>query len=782
MDPLSKRTKYRHDVIVDLIDTANHSGPASLSQTPQPYEYKALESADTIRLFCLEPSESSTPTSRDSILHVSRHAELSEPSAFSKYEAVSHTWGNSIPSHRLFIHNGHDTDTTYISITPKVESMLQGLRKLSKKRFLWIDAICLNQNDEAEKSRQIPLMGQVFSQAHKVIFWLEADIPRDVGKVFAYIRHLALRPEQIRASDIFENEETATSHVQEFLRQPWFYRRWILQEAALARHGTVHCGHHTLPWSRFLSACHWMGSSNIVNSDEYSIEVMTTLATKTRSLLDLLWNLEQSDCSDKRDRIAALYGLLPRSQQLELDYETTYQNVYKQHAIAAVNNVLQHEFILHLFAFPNLSNPTHGFLLSWVPDWSVSRRATDLALVPQSDYQNLGDPDQLVINTFLQWKQTHQFKSAEYQTPDWILWREWLLESAGSRKIRPDIKSITYFSTWKDKHDRNVLNASWLNPLGEVHGRAITKVVTVPTPCDDWRVVRERFMPLILNICSENANWSNITVGCSAAHEDVISKNRGLIPMACSPRCASIEELDLLLEHVMDAFMVSRTLQPFDGPQRALVMTHALYTLFTGEMPTHKVPDKVLRQSPHLTFTVVTDIIVELGNFLYEENLAIAEVSCSPSMGLNRHSYAVSLSGIEQGMVLVPLSSRTPSQLPWPYEGNVFWRDLHPGTGWENFENAGLTNMLVVKFIEDAAEEASHIPKIHVESKGKRLVPPRQARYVGPCVLLQYPDYPDYHSMWKLTAGGQSLESWILEKYAMADEEEQPPPFTIDII
>lgn len=39
-------------------------------------------------------------------------------------------------------------------------------------RLLWIDAVCINQHDQDEKSRQIPFMGQIYSGAFRVLVWL----------------------------------------------------------------------------------------------------------------------------------------------------------------------------------------------------------------------------------------------------------------------------------------------------------------------------------------------------------------------------------------------------------------------------------------------------------------------------------------------------------------------------------------------------------------------------------------------------------------------------------
>ncbi|KAH8707140.1 heterokaryon incompatibility, partial [Phaeosphaeriaceae sp. PMI808] len=83
------------------------------------------------------------------------------------YEAMSYTWG--IPN---FTHHITCDGTTELSITLNVDIMLRHLRKTSKPRYLWVDAICLNQSDENEKAIQIGMMGHIYKEARKVNIWL----------------------------------------------------------------------------------------------------------------------------------------------------------------------------------------------------------------------------------------------------------------------------------------------------------------------------------------------------------------------------------------------------------------------------------------------------------------------------------------------------------------------------------------------------------------------------------------------------------------------------------
>jgi len=45
------------------------------------------------------------------------------------------------------------------------------LRLESEPRVLWADAVCINQQDDNEKSKQVQLMLDIFASASKVLAW-----------------------------------------------------------------------------------------------------------------------------------------------------------------------------------------------------------------------------------------------------------------------------------------------------------------------------------------------------------------------------------------------------------------------------------------------------------------------------------------------------------------------------------------------------------------------------------------------------------------------------------
>jgi hypothetical protein len=61
-----------------------------------------------------------------------------------------------------------------LKIKPNLAAVLRQLRLADALRTLWIDAICINQDDENEKGQQVALMGDIYRTAISVQIWLGA--------------------------------------------------------------------------------------------------------------------------------------------------------------------------------------------------------------------------------------------------------------------------------------------------------------------------------------------------------------------------------------------------------------------------------------------------------------------------------------------------------------------------------------------------------------------------------------------------------------------------------
>lgn len=120
----------------------------------QSLSYLPLVNSD-IRVFILEGGAGDDP------LHGSlKHVSLDKPS---EYEALSYVWGDPKTPYLLHTPDGCK------AITQSLYASLTRLRLARGNRVLWADAICINQDDNDEKGRQVRLMRQIYQSSTGVL-------------------------------------------------------------------------------------------------------------------------------------------------------------------------------------------------------------------------------------------------------------------------------------------------------------------------------------------------------------------------------------------------------------------------------------------------------------------------------------------------------------------------------------------------------------------------------------------------------------------------------------
>ncbi|KAM5356486.1 hypothetical protein ACJ41O_003132 [Fusarium nematophilum] len=258
--------------------------------------------------------------------------------------------------------------------------MLRYLRHKHEQQYLWIDAICLNQKDEVEKSIQVPAMGEIYREAETVIVWLGEDDGNDAVELFSFMREYAAIPDNLTPRETLDREVgllRKLSHgmlIHRLFRKHWFFRRWTIQEAALSQNCIVLWGEQSIPLS-VLQAASTRLRARVSNEDRYSTEMILQLPSSSRGLMDLLWMFHRSECLDPRDRIAAFYGLIHAEERLAIDYRRHWWEIYLQHAKHQVQLTSARNYMLHLFCFGSISARFNDNKFpSWVPDWSRERR------------------------------------------------------------------------------------------------------------------------------------------------------------------------------------------------------------------------------------------------------------------------------------------------------------------------------------------------------------------------------------------------------------------------
>ncbi|KAK4540099.1 hypothetical protein LTR36_009764 [Oleoguttula mirabilis] len=253
---------------------------------------------------------------------------------------------------------------------------------------LWIDAICLDQNDYAELSRQVPRMHDIYSLAWMSTLWLgveDASSTRAL-KTFRYLGDqivaeadtglLFCSPNAVELEWYDPDHELpftqdAWDGVRTLLERPWFHRLWVVQE--IQPGAVVQCGHERVPVAAFTEAVYCLYSkARLPRGLRPHLEQATGTLARLPALCftRLLYRAATfKACTDPRDKIYGLLGLAPRkfAAGVKVDYGegNTAADVY---AMTFLNHA---EIAQRLEHFHNCF--TGGEITanapSWVPDW-----------------------------------------------------------------------------------------------------------------------------------------------------------------------------------------------------------------------------------------------------------------------------------------------------------------------------------------------------------------------------------------------------------------------------
>lgn len=352
------------------------TGPQYVSVIPNDYSwYRPLDrTRKEIRILYLEPEPLDSP--KDVIIYVF-NASLDDPKVVRLYGCLSYCWGDTKVTKAVQVmyseksdsaSNGLVTTQTRFQVTSNLEAALRVLRSKLKRPVLWADALCIDQSDLDERSSQVPLMSEIYSQAVQTVIWLgEADSTTKMVFDFAdFMTEMEIRPHEIdpktTAAGIvcgrvrplakgqlqFLEHEVASDDfykirwgIQAILARPFFRRVWVLQEIGLADPNeiVIHCGPPSLWWKTFLNliSFEWRAASHqgplpidprrdlrlglptqnpaMKPGSHYRLpEIWTYLnmycsTTKRGKILDLVFRRHEIQATDPRDHVFALLGL-----------------------------------------------------------------------------------------------------------------------------------------------------------------------------------------------------------------------------------------------------------------------------------------------------------------------------------------------------------------------------------------------------------------------------------------------------------------------------------------
>ncbi|KAF2023074.1 HET-domain-containing protein, partial [Setomelanomma holmii] len=324
------------------------------------------------------------------------------------YAALSYTWGSAAPTIPILLHG---------KVTLVSENLYLALLHLRKRsvELIWVDALCINQEDLAERARQVSHMDEVYRRASLVWVWLGDSDPFS-GLAFDGLHSLGQHLDWDGAVPQRHLEKELDRHPQrwraisELLYRPWFRRMWIIQEVLSARRAIMICGEDVIELDLFLKIIYSLFKAEMLKSvlafhpkrhelsggplkvvlDQLGFFVkakfhITDFLARhefKKTLLNFMAETRLAEATNPLDKIYGIFSLAIDARSLgywhssegkrsprrpfEIDYTLTKEELFIRVTKAIICTSRSFEILRFARYEPNSAND----LPSWVADWA----------------------------------------------------------------------------------------------------------------------------------------------------------------------------------------------------------------------------------------------------------------------------------------------------------------------------------------------------------------------------------------------------------------------------
>ncbi|KAL2075158.1 hypothetical protein VTL71DRAFT_100 [Oculimacula yallundae] len=303
--------------------------------------YKPLD-FDTFEIRLLRLNWDDLGPSTDGIDCSLEYVSLIDPGP---YIALSYCWGSLEDTKTIHV------DSVEFKATTNLVSALKAIRKLKRKTGdgaftrLWVDAVCINQNDPQERSQQVRTMRQIYSKAQEVLAFAghcnveKGTLPMGMSRAQTLSRlkiihgtsdwdkkpasHNTLHEIQLPSPKIQAIETRELLDFADYARffgEPYWNRAWVIQEITVGPQVTVLYGDIEFLWEDIVAFFSLLKKSERAQQFpqfQFSQGIDHLLEFRERyyvndtlmSLFEALNLSRRALATDPRDKIFALLGL-----------------------------------------------------------------------------------------------------------------------------------------------------------------------------------------------------------------------------------------------------------------------------------------------------------------------------------------------------------------------------------------------------------------------------------------------------------------------------------------
>jgi hypothetical protein len=170
-------------------------------------------------------------------------------------------------------------------------------------KSLWIDALCIDQENVSERNHQVQQMGEIYSYAQHVLAWLGHD-----QRTATFLRY-----------PFFSLAE----YLDYFWNNEYWHRAWITQELVGAKDVWIVAAQQALHYPRLLSFMQKRGPEYRSNPRYRAIFDVEKSRDLGHTLIENVMRFKHKRCSDLRDRIYSLLYISIDGARIKVNYDSS---------------------------------------------------------------------------------------------------------------------------------------------------------------------------------------------------------------------------------------------------------------------------------------------------------------------------------------------------------------------------------------------------------------------------------------------------------------------------
>ncbi|PQE31850.1 hypothetical protein CJF32_00005154 [Rutstroemia sp. NJR-2017a WRK4] len=412
----------------------HHPAPLAVQNNPEgssgPFTYLPLDYVmGEFRVFELWGSGNPSDPLKGMLAYTTRAEDI-------PYVCLSYTWGEEEPTEDMWLVGQR------FKIRKRLADFFRTVRRENATFVIWIDAICIDQQNVAERNRQLPRMIDIYAAADMVVSWVgESDDASEVAiDVISELQTPVLRLRDDDNWDVKDSENfpRQLAALYRFLLRPYFRRIWVCQELAVSSSPVLFCGHRTVQWYKVdMAAYHLVdvltrdktmadamiaadGQLKLVSENDVSfvrrlfyfrhlegagansVSMLPVnpewfgMGDKTPGILDVVVLARDFESTNPYDKIFAVWNLARDTVGMDftMDYTRSLSQTYTEFAVAEA----KHNRSLDIICAAEPTRNEELDMPSWVPDWSTPSTASSMIRrehIPNifmSAVKNIGGP------------------------------------------------------------------------------------------------------------------------------------------------------------------------------------------------------------------------------------------------------------------------------------------------------------------------------------------------------------------------------------------------------